>query len=61
MNTQRALSYEELFGRRGSSYDRAMLAFPEARAQGISAQVIVPAGLKARHGGGRYSCRPAAI
>jgi len=46
MNTQRALSYEELFGRRGSSYDRAMLAFPEARAQEF-AQVIVPAGLKA--------------
>lgn len=44
MNLERALSYEELFGQRGSSYDRAMLAYPDARAQEFE-QVIAPASL----------------
>ena len=42
MRAERALSYEELFGQRGSAYDRAMLAFPQARAQEF-AQAIAAA------------------
>jgi len=44
MNVQTAPSYEDLFGQRGSAYDRAMLAYPEARAQEF-AQVLAHAAL----------------
>jgi len=46
MNAERAPSYEELFGQRGSSYDRAMLTFPDAREQEFT-QALAPAALRA--------------
>lgn len=45
MNADQTLSYEALFGQRGSSYDRAMLAFPDAREQEF-AQAITAARIK---------------
>lgn len=46
MNVQTLQSYEELFGQRGSAYDRAMLAFPAARdeefGQALAHAALVP-------------------